>query len=287
MTNQGQRFAVIGDPISHSLSPVMQNAGLASLGLNAEYVAVHVPPDKLADFAQSAREELTGFNITVPHKSAIIPFLDETGDAVRLAGSVNTVTVRNGKLYGESTDGYGLSAAIDEAFGIQIPDNRFCFIGCGGAVRAVAFYFAEQGAQSLAFINRTESKAEALAKEVAGAYPMVAAAASGLDNEPLIRELLSEASVVIQGTSLGLKPDDPPPVNPEWLPEETCLYDTIYHKTALQKEAEKRGIKTADGRGMLLHQGARSLSIWTGMDAPVEVMRKALYNAIAERERDK
>ena len=116
------KFAVIGDPIAHSLSPAMQNAGIRALGLDAEYFAVHVKQEQLREFTEQARRGLAGFNITVPHKNAIIPFLDEISREAEVAGSVNTVTVESGRLYGDTTDGYGLAQALREAFSFE-PEN--------------------------------------------------------------------------------------------------------------------------------------------------------------------
>ena len=129
------KFAVIGDPIAHSLSPAMQNAALKELDPEAEYIAAHVKADGLKDFTECARRELKGFNITVPHKGAIIPFLDEISKEARVAESVNTVTVESGRLYGDTTDGYGLEQALAEAFDFHVPNGRIAFIGCGGLVR--------------------------------------------------------------------------------------------------------------------------------------------------------
>lgn len=277
------KFAVIGDPIKHSLSPVMQNAGLKELGIQGEYFAKHVAKEELPEFCSFAQKELSGFNITVPHKNNIIPFLDEISDEARLAESVNTVLVKDGKMSGFTTDGYGLATAIKEAFGIELKDRNFTFLGCGGAVQAVAFYFAGNGVKNLYFINRTVEKAESLAARLSDAFPKLGFNVSPLSDEAKIKSFISDSSVLIQGTSLGLKPEDPPPVKPELLTPEICYYDTIYKNTPLMKYARKNNIKCADGRSMLLHQGAKALSIWLEKPAPIEAMRKALYDAMEER----
>lgn len=276
-------YAVIGDPIAHSLSPAMQGAGLRELGVDAEYVAVHVRPEELADFAREARARYKGFNITVPHKGAIIPHLDGISEQARLAGSVNTVSVSEGRLFGESTDGYGLETALDEAFGVKAAGSSFCFIGCGGAVQAVAFHFASKGAARLCFLNRTLSTAEGISAKVKEAFPSVETDFASITDIDAARGFLGRSQVAVQGTSIGLRPDDPAPIPPEILPDSICLYETIYKRTALLEAARAKGLKCANGLSMLLHQGARSLSIWTGLPAPVEAMRKALYDAFASR----
>ncbi len=277
------RYAVIGDPIKHSLSPQMQNAGFEELGLGSPYGKFHVPLDILPEFAEFSKANLQGFNITVPHKNAIIPLLDEIEETARRCGSVNTVTIKDGKMSGCSTDGYGLETALKESFDIDIPGATIFFAGCGGAVKAVSHYFASRGARALFFANRTVQKAVELAEEISGYEPDCRTEAVAIGDTARIKEMLAGADVAIQGTSLGLRPEDPSPFPVELLPEGVCCYETIYHETAFLKSAKARGLRCADGRGMLLHQGARSFEIWTGRSAPVEAMRMALDAAIAAR----
>ena len=273
-------FAVIGDPIGHSLSPVMHNAALKDLEIQGNYQAIRVPLEDLASFTVFAKQNLKGFNITVPHKKNIIPFLDEITEAAAFADSVNTVTVKDGKLYGDSTDGYGLETALFEAFGIPVCGAEIVFIGCGGAAHAAAAYFAMQGAKRIAILNRSVEKAMDLAAKLKEKYPAITAEAFSINDPEAIKQAMNGAQIAIQCTSLGLKPDDPAPIPPELLPDGICYYDTIYKRTALYQAAEARGLRCAAGLGMLLHQGARSLEIWTGRKAPVEVMRTALQNAV-------
>lgn len=277
------RYAVIGDPIKHSLSPQMQNAGFEELGLGSPYGKFHVPLDSLPEFVEFARVSLRGFNITVPHKNAIIPMLDKIEETAKRCGSVNTVTIKDGKMSGCSTDGYGLETALKESFDIDIDGATIFFAGCGGAVKAVSHYFASKGAKALFFANRTVQKAVELAEEISVYEPDCMTEAVAIGDIDRIREMLAVSGVAIQGTSLGLRPDDPSPFPVELLPEGVCCYETIYHETAFLKSAKEQGLACADGRGMLLHQGARSFEIWTGQSAPVEPMRHALDAAIAAR----
>lgn len=281
MTNPPKRLAVIGDPVAHSLSPAMHNAALQALGLTAEYVAIRVALDELESFANRARNELSGFNVTVPHKNAIIPYLDSVSPEAEMSGSVNTVTVTpDGKLRGESTDGYGLRAALREAFNLErLSDAPLLFIGCGGAARAVAFDLAANGATRLMFANRTVSKAEALANALKKPYPDLSLEVMPINDIGALKAALAENPVLIQSTSVGLKPDDPSPVNVELLTPELRVFDMIYRDTALLKVAASVGCPNADGRGMLLWQGVKALEIWTQTQAPVEVMRQALNRA--------
>ena len=269
-------YAVIGDPIAHSLSPVMHKAAFRSLGMDAEYIAVHVKAEELGAFAEDARKNLAGFNITVPHKKGIIPFLDEVDPVAMMAGSVNTVSIRSGRLIGCSTDGYGLETALREAFGFELSGGTAAFIGCGGAAHAVAFHFAGRGLRKLFLLNRTLSTAEQLAEELRGHFPGFEVETAALADTEKAGAFLKQAQAAVQCTSLGLKPDDPPPLDPELLPQGIKLFDTIYKPTPILRYAKAHGIDHAAGLGMLLHQGARSFTIWTGVEAPVEVMRQAL-----------
>lgn len=272
-------YAVIGCPVSHSLSPVMHNAALKALGLDAEYIAVLVPKEELEAFTLDARKNLAGFNITVPHKNAVIPFLDEISRDAKLSGSVNTVTVSDGKLSGTSTDGYGLEAALAESFRYVIRDNSVTFIGCGGVVKALTFHFALHGIRKIHLLNRTLETAEKLAATLKEEFPLLSVATASISDDEKVGTFLNDSRLAVQCTSLGLKPEDPSPIRPELLPRDIFFYDTIYKRTKLYAYAEEHGIPTASGLSMLLHQGAKSLSIWTGLEAPVEVMRKALLDA--------
>lgn len=272
-------YAVIGCPVSHSLSPVMHNAALKALGLDAEYIAVLVPKEELEAFTLDARKNLAGFNITVPHKNAVIPFLDEISRDAELSGSVNTVTVSDGKLSGTSTDGYGLEAALAESFRYVIRDSSVTFIGCGGVVKALTFHFALHGIRKIHLLNRTLETAEKLAATLKEEFPLLSVETASISDDEKVGTFLNDSRLAVQCTSLGLKPEDPSPIRPELLPRDIFFYDTIYKRTKLYAYAEEHGIPAASGLSMLLHQGAKSLSIWTGLEAPVEVMRKALLDA--------
>lgn len=276
------KYAVIGYPVGHSLSPQMQNAGFEAIGTGSPYIKVEVPAGHLEGFVDFARQHLNGFNITVPHKQNIIPFLDEIEPNAQRGGSVNTVIIKNGQLYGCSTDGYGLEMALDEAFKLKVKDASVLFIGCGGAVNAVSFYFASQSAAKLFFVNRTVQTAEILGTELRSNFPGLETACCAINDDSRIAEFAKQANVVIQATSLGLNPQDPMPVNPELI-KHLPYYDTIYKPTALLTKMRELGASTADGRTMLLHQGARSFEIWTGQSAPLNEMRRALEEGINSR----
>lgn len=272
------KYAVIGDPINHSVSPAMQNAGFMAAGLSERYGKYHVKPEDLAEFVEFARKNLYGFNATVPHKSALIALLDEAAPAALAAHSVNTVIVRDCKLYGDSTDGYGLESALKEAFDLDIANSNIVMLGAGGAAQATAFEFVQRKAKSLTIINRTRSKAEDLAVQLSGKDTCLTAL--GNDETAAIAAAVAQGDVVIQATSSGLRASDAPPIELELLKNAKAVFDMIYHVTPVQEFARQNNIPCADGRAMLLHQGAKSFSLWTNRPAPLAAMRAALDKAL-------
>lgn len=272
------KYAVIGDPVAHSVSPAMQNSAFMAAGLDERYGKYHVTPEQLPEFTEFARKNLLGFNATVPHKAALIPLLDEIAPDALAANSVNTVINRNGRLYGESTDGYGLETALYEAFKLNISGAKIVVIGAGGAAQATAFEFVKRAAAELVIVNRTRSKAEALAEHLSGKSTLVSALGSG--ESDLIARAVRNADVVVQATSAGLHQSDPPPLELELLKGAAAIFDMIYCRTAVQEFARQNNIPCADGRGMLLHQGAKSFNLWTMKTPPLAAMRAALDMAL-------
>ena len=268
-------FAVIGDPIGHSRSPLMHNAAFRALGIDADYTTLHVTREGLPDFLQRARTSLNGFNITVPHKNAVIPFLDGITPRAALAGSVNTVSVRDGKLFGDTTDGIGLERAVQEVFGLPLKGANICILGCGGVVRALVFHLADAGCARIRILNRTAEKASLLKHEILKQTPDLDCGFAALNDVRSVQMGLDGADLVIQCTSLGLKDGDGSPVDPDLIPASACLFDTIYRETEILVRCRERGLRVSGGLPMLVHQGAESFRIWTGREAPVEVMRTA------------
>ena len=280
-----EKYAIIGWPVRHSLSPQMQEAGLRALGRDARYELCETPPEELGQRMEQLRQDgYRGWNVTVPHKEQVFAMLEHRdGDALS-AGSVNTIVNRHGVLHGFSTDGYGLAEAIRESFGIATAQSRQLFLGTGGAARAAAVYAAVHGAAEIILVNRTLSRAEALAETIRHAAPTCPVRCLPLADADNIAALLPSCDVLIQCTSLGLKANDPLPFAPELIPPGLAVMDMIYGFTPFRAQCAARGCPTADGSGMLLHQGCRSLELWTGQDAPVAAMRQALAQALAKRQ---
>ena len=279
-------FAVFGHPISHSLSPAFQNAGLQAMKVPGAYLAFDVPPENLKRSLQTLSDwKAGGVNLTIPLKEVAFDLLDELADSAAFAGSVNTVEFgENGSMKGHSTDGAGLHLALEEAFGTAFKDQKVLILGCGGAGRAAALQAAREGASQVYLANRTLSKAEAVAGEINQRLPDVET--NIFSCWPPKPEEMQEADLIIQSTSLGMTAGQEVGFSSDHFREGQGLLDMIYTKeqTPIMKIAATSGVKAVNGIGMLLHQGVESLRIWTGQEPPVHVMREALIQAVRDRE---
>lgn len=275
------KYAVLGNPVAHSKSPQMQNAGFEFYGMGSIYGKIHVEREELAEFVEYARKNLSGFNITVPYKQDIIPFVDRISDVAKLSHSVNTVKIENGRFYATSTDGIGLATALQVHFNKEVKDLKVTFAGAGGAAQAAAWYFACNGAGSIFIANRSLAKAEQLSAELKKAFPVLECVVCELSDREKMSDFIKKSDVLIQSTSVGLKDDDGAPFELDILDgmSDLCVYDLIYKETKLLKYCRQHGIKHANGSDMLLYQGAASFEFWTNRKAPVDAMRQGLENA--------
>jgi len=280
------RLAVFGDPIAHSKSPQMHNPALSQSGIEAGYARMHIRPEELAEALQLLpKAGFIGVNLTIPHKQAALPLLDEVDDHARRIGAVNTVAIRDGKLTGFNTDGPGLVRAIRAEFGVEIKDLRVMVLGAGGgAGRAISVQCAMEGCRRLVLVNRTLEKAKSLAIELESYFKGSDDSAAGtrlgaipMENLP-VKAQLQNTDLVINATSMGMKPGDLSPLPASVLMPHLMVYDTIYtaDRTPLLKASDEKGARGANGFSMLLHQGALSFEIWFNRPAPIEVMRKGL-----------
>ncbi len=275
-------YAVLGHPVSHSLSPPMQNAAFAALGINAAYLAFDVAPDRLPALLPALAElGFAGLNLTVPLKEPALQCLSDLDESAARMRSVNTVRMDGHAMRGYSTDGAGFLAALRAEFSLEVRGRSMCLLGCGGAGRAVAIACALAGAAEIRLANRSAGRAERLAAEIAGLpdAPRVSLAPA----QPAAwREACRQAEIVVQATSVGLRPGDPPLVGADAFQAGQWFYDLIYHvpETATMRAAATAGARAANGLGMLLYQGALALEIWTGRPAPVAPMRRALQQAV-------
>lgn len=262
-------YGVIGDPVEHSLSPVMQNAAFRALKMDCVYVSFRVSRGELKDFIDGAAHAgVRGINVTLPLKEEMMRYVtpDKTAEKI---GAVNTVDLR--RMRGYNTDFSGARKALEEN-GVELKGRKVLLLGAGGAGRAIAHMLAEEGSE-IFIANRTREKAISLAREVGGE-------GYGLDSLP---ELMNKCEIIINSTSVGLYPRVNESIVPGNLikPHHT-VFDIVYNpvETKLLRDARNAGAKTIDGISMLVHQGAESFRIWTGRNAPVDVMRSAVMEAL-------
>ncbi|NMA42677.1 MAG: shikimate dehydrogenase [Oligosphaeraceae bacterium] len=280
MSQAQQRYGVIGWPVAHSCSPLMQEAAFRAVGINATYELLPVAPENLAQaIPRLLAQGYKGWNVTVPHKEAMLSLLQYPDKEAALIGSVNTVLVKNQQLYGYSTDGYGLQAALWYNFNLPLAGSRVFFLGCGGAARAAACHFAMHQTAEIVLSNRTKTKALTLAADLARLAPDCKVRVLPLDDETGIAKTLPEMQLLLQCTSLGLRDKDPLPLNPDLVPHNLPVFDMIYAETAFQKLLKKQGKQAVPGWDMLIYQGCRSFEIWTGQTAPEMAMRQALQQS--------
>jgi shikimate dehydrogenase len=296
--NASTRYcAVFGHPIGHSASPPMQNAGLAALGLNWRYLAFDVHPDHLRPAIEGARlMGFIGLNLTVPHKLPALAMVDVLDGQAGAWGAVNTIVFEaqdpagawrpvgdwsgapggQTRSRGYNTDADALVRALREEFAWQtLRGASVLLLGAGGAARAAALRLAQERLAALYLVNRTQARAAELAAELAKNCPGLKTALGYPD---------ASVDLVLNATSLGLKPEDRLPLDLKWLQSRRprFVYDMIYRpiETPLLRAAREAGCRAANGAGMLLHQGARALELWTGRTAPLAVMRAALEKSL-------
>ncbi len=275
--------AVIGDPVEHSLSPVMHNAAFQKLGLNLVYVAFKVTRNELKDAISGARSlGLRGLNVTMPHKKAVMSYLDETDSTAEAIGAVNTIVNNQGKLVGYNTDGKGAMIALKEN-GISPEEKKLLLLGAGGAAKAIAFQAAQE-VEELVILNRTSEKTEQLANLLCKKFGKKVK--GGALSAEVLKEEMKTADILVNATSVGMHPDvNMSPVPLDLLRRDLCVMDIIYNpfETKLVKDAKAVGAKVVLGLEMLLYQGAVAFEIWTNCPAPVDVMKKAALNKLAEQ----
>jgi len=269
---------IIGSPVSHSLSPVMHNAAFAALALDWVYVPFPVPPERLPEaVAGLAALGVAGFNVTIPHKVAVIPLLDRISPEAELIGAVNTVAVRDGLLTGFNTDGSGLLAALAEKLDFSAAGKSVLVLGAGGAARSAAAALASAGAARVALVNRSPGKGEALVGLMQERLPGCA-----LTADPLARladpGYLGSFDLLVNTSSVGMAGDSFPGLDLGGLRAGCAVYDMVYAPplTPLLEGAAACGLPAANGLGMLVAQGEAAFAIWTGRKPPKGCMERAL-----------
>jgi len=269
---------VIGDPIEHTLSPIIHNAAFEALGIDYFFLAFKVKSAEVENAVRGMRAlSILGLNVTMPHKNAVTKYLDEIDPTGRAIGSVNTLLNKDGRLFGFNTDGVGALNALEQN-GVEPKGKKVLLLGAGGAAKAIA-YTLSQEADELLILNRTPKPAAELAELLKQKFKKKISAAELSPNT--IKDNIADFDVLINATSVGMNPNvDQTPVAPEWLKPDLAVMDIVYNpvETRLAKDAKAVGAKVVSGVEMLIYQGAASFEIWTACKAPVEVMRKAALN---------
>ena len=273
---------IIGDPIGHTMSPLMHNAAFTKVGIDYLYVPFRVKKEELSQAIAGMRAlNIRGLNVTIPHKVAIMPLLDKLDGLAERIGAVNTVVNDDGVLTGYNSDASGFLQAL-RAGGVEPAGKKVVVLGAGGASRAISFTLAERGAH-LVILNRQLELAwaEELASQISQAFEREVAALK-LDEENL-SSVLAGADVLVNATSVGMSPDIcETPVPGKLLKSSLVVFDIVYNplKTKLLEEAEAVGAKTISGLDMFVWQGALPFELWTGLKAPVELMREEVMKVL-------
>jgi shikimate dehydrogenase len=279
------RLGVFGDPVAHSLSPQMQKAALEAAGVEMGYARFQIAPGDLQDALKLLPGlDFVGVNLTIPHKVAALSLVDEIDETARQIGALNTIKVEQGKLFGFNTDGKGFARAIREEFSVDLRDLRVLVIGAGGAARAIARECANEKCERLVIANRDPETAQRVVENLRTFFagprvlgPVARLQAIGMD-EANLRFQIGNTDLLVNATPLGLNRGDPAPVSAHLVEPHLMVYDTVYTSgpTALLFGAIAAGARAANGRSMLLHQGALAFEIWFDRAAPIDAMRKAL-----------
>ncbi|MFH1982676.1 MAG: shikimate dehydrogenase [Pseudomonadota bacterium] len=271
ITSKTRLYAVIGNPVAHSLSPLMHNTAFGQLCIDAVYLAFEVA-DVAAAVSGIRAMGIQGLSVTIPHKIAIMDHLDEVSPEARVIGAVNTIINRNGRLFGDNSDGRGAVAALKRH--TRLKGRHLTILGAGGAARAVAFAAAAEGSR-VTIVNRTPSTGEALACAVGGRY------------RPLTDAYIGDCDILVNTTPVGMTPHDSvSPVSSSALNPAMIVMDAVYSPldTRLLQDARRAGCHTIDGLDMFVEQGVLQCEWWTGHRAPAPLMKSTVATALMRRQ---
>ena len=277
---KAELVGVFGHPVAENPTIVMQEAAFQALGLNWRYLTIEVYPQDLAAAMRGLQAfNMRGINLTIPHKVAVLQYLDEISPAARLMGAVNTVVCQDGRLIGENTDGKGFMQSLRLDAGLDPSGKHAVVLGAGGAARAITVELALAGAAQITIVNRSPERGQALAALLNEKTP-AQAGFSAWNGAYILPE---DADLLVNATSIGLYPNHNarPAIDYARIRPRMTVCDVIPNppQTPFLDEARKRGAQTLDGLGMLVYQGAIGFKLWTGQEAPVDVMRRALEDA--------
>jgi shikimate dehydrogenase len=278
---KAELVGVFGHPVSENPTVVMQEAGFQALHLNWRYLTIEVYPEHLEAAMQGVRAfNMKGINLTIPHKVEVLKYLDEVKADAALMGAVNTVVRVGDKLVGENTDGKGFMLALIQDAKVNPNGKKVLVLGAGGAARSITVELALAGAHQITIVNRSPERGKGLT-ELLNAKTRTKANFIAWQGPYSIPE---DTDILVNATSIGLFPNvhEKPEINYDSIRPGTLVCDVIHTPmTPFLNEAQKRGAQTLDGLGMLVYQGAIGFKLWTGLDAPVEAMHKALSKAFS------
>jgi shikimate dehydrogenase len=276
-----KQVGLIGYPVAHSRSPQMHNAAFREIGFDAGYTLWETPPGTLSERVASLRaSDMLGANVTIPYKEDVLPLLDECNVLASRIGAVNTIVNRNGRLIGYNTDAPGLARALAECPGppFDMRGKDMVILGTGGAARAAAIALIDDGARSVSILGRDKARIDALLQHLRS-LAVETQIHGALFESPEVKTFLQAANLVVNATSVGLKSNnDPLLIDVNLLPVGSLVMDMVFNAglTSLLQSAQAHGCFVMHGLSMLLYQGTLAFELWTGRDAPVEVMRKTL-----------
>ncbi len=273
LTARTRVFTILGNPVEHSLSPVIQNAAFQEAGVDGVYVALRCDPEQMVGFMSGLGRGGGAGNVTLPHKEKAASILDKPSEAVRRTGACNTFWGEEGQLCGDNTDVEGFQRALQHFLGGSPTGYRVLLLGAGGAARAALLSLVDDEVQDVLILNRTVERARAVARRIGGDRVRVAEGPSDVDD--------GEFDLVVNTTRLGLGSEDELPLDLERLSRAGAVMDLVYgpDATAFVAASKRLGIRAVDGGEMLVHQGAVSFERWWGETAPIDAMRRALEAA--------
>lgn len=285
ITGKTKIVGVIGHPIEHSMSPPMHNNAFKQLNMDYVYVAFHIFPENIENLITSAKiMGIKGLNVTIPHKTTIIPYLDEIDETAEKIGAVNTIQFKDGIAKGYNTDGIGAIKSIQEY--VSVEDKNVLIIGAGGASKAIAFTLINENINSLTIANRTEENANKLISNIKKQTNF-----NNIKYIPIIKaeDFINDVDIIINTTPIGMYPKDDvdAPIKTDNISEKHVVMDVIYNplETTLLRKSRLNGATTINGTSMLINQGIVSFEIFTGETPSYESFEEALSEQLSKIKR--
>lgn len=279
MASPIKTYCIIGDPVQHSLSPLMQNAAFSALGIKSTYISFRVPSKDLKPSIESLKSiGIAGFNVTIPHKMSILQYIDELDDTASKSNAVNTVINDTGKLIGYNTDIYGFIQPLYRR-NINFKGKKVLIIGAGGAAYAIVTALSyEKGIEEIRVVNRSSHNASKLVE-----HALKLGLNTHKEDFENLCKLALQSDLIINSTSIGLN-NESSPIERNYINPNSIVYDIVYKPidTDLIRKAKEVNAKVVYGYEMLIAQGAQAFKIWTGCDAPIDAMKKALFGIFGE-----